>query len=399
MKKAISAQKTKMFLENPDAPAAASGLLTSVSKSEPAVAVFNDVSHLRNGAAIFIIGTGFASLDGRSWVVQAIDINTKSATLARSNTTYETGNYNPNAAWVLHAYIDVCAVSYQVNQDAAAEIDTTTLCDEEMTSLVGFADPGTLTFDFFIDPTDADYQAMRDAQKDGRERMFEIHYRNGAVRTLPVIVQSINESGGVNQAIQGAATLKVTGADVLTMPPEQVTPNYVLIPVISPTAGNAPLEVLMTINEAGGTATQFMIDWKDGTAPQTTTSHQATHTFTTPGQYRPTVVATIAGSQTAPFYAQTYVTVQRLPFSAAASVAPANGEAPLAVSLTIIETNGPADHFDVDWGDGSAAERITSTTSSHTYIAAGTFEVRAIPTVDGVMQTTVEAGTVVVSAA
>ncbi|WP_456299719.1 hypothetical protein [Paraburkholderia tropica] len=34
------------------------------------------------------------------------------------------------------------------------------MCDDEKTSLAGFSDPGTLTFDFFIDPTDADYHAL-----------------------------------------------------------------------------------------------------------------------------------------------------------------------------------------------------------------------------------------------
>ena len=384
MRKAISAQKTKMYLENPDAPAAASGLIRSVSKSQPAVAIFDDVSKLRSGAAVYIIGTGFAAIDGQSWVLQNIDTQTKSAELANSNTSAETGDFNSNAAWVLRAYIDVCAVSYQVNQNTAAEIDTTTLCDDAKTSLVGFSDPGTLTFDFFIDPTDPDYQALRDAQQDGLVRMFEIVYRNKAVRTLPVIVQAINESGGVDQAVQGSATLKITGPDILTMPPGEQTPNYVLIPVITPSQGTAPLDVTMTLNEAGGQATKFVIDWKDGTLPQTTSNHQATHTYNDAGQYQPTVVATVAGSDTAMFRSQTIVNVQRLPYSAVAVVAPTAGEFPLNVTLTLTEVNGPADFFDVDWGDGTPADRLLGTTTGdHTYEAAGAFTVNITPTVDG----------------
>lgn len=386
MKKAISAQKTKMYLENPDAPAAATGLLRSVSKSQPAVAIFDDVSKLRSGAAVYLIGTGFAAIDGQSWVVQNIDTETKSAELANSNTSAETGEFNTNAAWVLRAYIDVCAVSYQVNQNTAAEIDTTTLCDDAKTSLVGFSDPGTLTFDFFIDPTDSDYQALRDAQTDGEVRMFEIVYRNKAVRTLPVIVQAINESGGVDQAVQGSATLKITGPDVLTMPPGEQTPNYALIPVATPGQGIVPLDITLTLNEAGGQATKFVIDWKDGTDPTETTSRQALHMYAVPGHYQASVVATLAGSDTAPFRSQTIVNVQRLPFSAVATVAPVSGNAPLAVTLTVDETNGPADSFAIDWGDGSIVETVTETSTGHSYANAGVYVVKVTPKVDGTAQ-------------
>lgn len=386
MKKAISAQKTKMYLENPNAPAAATGLLRSVSKSSPAVAIFDDVSKLRSGAAVYVIGTGFSSIDGQSWVLQNIDTETKSAELANTDTSAETGDFNANAAWVLRAYLDVCAVSYQVNQNTAAEIDTTTLCDDGKTSLVGFSDPGTLTFDFFIDPTDSDYQALRDAQKDGEPRMFEIVYRNKAVRTLPVIVQAINESGGVDQAVQGSATLKITGPDVLTMPPGEQTPNYALIPVATPQQGVVPLDIALTLNEAGGQATNFVIDWKDGSEPQSTTNRQSLHTYTAPGQYQPTVVATVAGSDTAPFRSQTIINAQRLPYSAVAAVAPVSGDAPLAVTLTVTETNGPADSFAIDWGDGSIVETVKEATAGHSYANAGVYVVNVTPTVDGVAQ-------------
>lgn len=398
MKKAISAQKTRMYLENLDAPAAATGLIKGGSKSKPCVVVFDDVSKLRNGAAVYVLGSGWPSLDLKSWVVQNIDVQAKTAELAGTDTSAEDDTFGKNAAWLLRAYIDVCAVSYQINQNAAADIDTTTLCDDEKTSLVGFGDPGTLTFDFFIDPTDPDYQELRDAQKDGRTRMFEIVYRNKAVRTLPVIVQSVNESGGVDQAVQGSATLKITGADVLTMPPGQDTANYVLIPVVAPTTGEAPLDVTLTLNEAGGSATGYAINWKDGSPVQQVTSKVAPHTYDTPGSYTPSIAATIAGSASAPFKAQTSVTVSAPPYALTAAVAPTDGVTPLAVTLTLTETNGTADYFDVDWGDGIAAERVSALTAPHSYAAAGTFVVSVTPTVGGTAGAAVDAGTVNVTA-
>lgn len=398
MKKAISAQKTRMYLEDLTAAAAANGLLTSLSKSQPAVAVFDDVSKLRSGAAVYFIGTGFDTIDGQSWVIQNIDVNTKSAELANSDTSNETGDFSAaGAAWILHAYADMCVVSYQINENAAAEIDTTTLCDDEKTSLAGFSDPGTMTFDFFIDPTDPDYHALLAADKDKEVRWFEIVYRNKAVRTLPVIVQSISESGGVDQAVQGSVTLKVAGAPVLTQPPGEVTPNYVLIPTATPSIGDVPLEVLLTLNEAGGTATKFTIDWKDESAPTESSSKQVSHTYEKAGQYQPTIVATVEGSDTAPFRCQNIVTVQRLEYSVTANVTPGSGDAPLDVSLAYTETNGPADYLDIDWGDGTPVDRATTSPVTHEYLKGGSFTPTLTPTIDGVAETALNANTVTVT--
>ncbi|AUT62883.1 phage tail tube protein [Paraburkholderia terrae] len=402
MKKAISAQKTKMYLEDLDAAAAATGTVKNASKSAPCVAVFDDVSKLANGAPVMFSGTGWSSLDNRTFVIQNIDRDSKSATLAGSDTSKETATFSTtNARYVLHAFIDVCAVSYQINQNAAAQIDTTTLCDDEKTYLIGFTDPGTLTFDFFIDPTDPDYQKLVDAQKDGKTRMFEIIYRNKAVRTLPVIVQSVNESGGVDQAVQGSATLKVTGSSVLTMPPGQTTDDYVLIPIVSPAVGDAPLEVTLTINEAGGKASSFLIDWKDDGEPVEEDSNIATHTYATAGAYQPVVTAMISGSASAPFKSQNSVTVTAPPYVLTASVAPTTGIAPLAVTLTVTEENGNADLLTVDWGDGSATEDLAddATTAQHSYAAAGSFTTMVTPTIDSTPGSAVSAAPVIVTAA
>ncbi|MGF6839901.1 putative secreted protein [Paraburkholderia youngii] len=312
MRKALSSQKTKLLLENPGAAPAATGLITSVSKSQPASLVFADIAALAVGDPVLIIGTGFASLDGRSWVIATLDINTRVGTLANSDTSRETVDYSPNAAWIKHAFTDLCVTTYTITQSPAAQISVTSLCSESQEFITGFSDPGTMTADFFLVPDDPDYLALREAQQDGEERLLRIVYRNKAVRTVPVIVQAINESGGVDQAVQGSLTLKLAGPDVLTMPPEDQIANYVLIPVAVPSSGNAPLYVTLTLNESGGSASSFEIDWKDGSTTTITTAHSSTHTYDNAGQFRPSVVATIAGNDTAPFNAN-IVTVQETP--------------------------------------------------------------------------------------
>ncbi|HEY2023571.1 phage tail tube protein [Paraburkholderia sp.] len=296
MKKAISAQNTKMYLENPNAAPVASGKLTSASASTPCVVVFDDVSKVANGAPVYITGSGWTSIDNQEWVIQNLDKDAKAASLAQSDTSAETATLGKDAAWTINAFADVCAQSYQINQTPATSIDTTTLCDEEKTSLVGFRDPGTLTFDFFIDPTDPDYLALLEAYDDGEERMFEIIYRNGAVRTLPVIVQSINETGGVDQAVHGAATLKITGQPILTQPSQAAACPYVLTVAVAPLSGPSPLAVTVTLTETGGHASNFAIDYGDETTdtlPAGTVTKE--YTYATAGSYTVTVTPNFKG--------------------------------------------------------------------------------------------------------
>ena len=290
MKKAISAQNTRLYLENPNAAPIATGALDSASASSPAYVVFDDASKLANGVPIYLTGSGWPSLDNQEWVIQELDVNAKSASLYGSDSSKETAIWSPDAMYQVNAFADVCAHAYAINQNPATTIDTTTLCDNEKTFLVGFQDPGTLTFDFYLNPTDPDYLALNDAYKDGEERMFEVIYRNGAVRTLPVIVQSINETGGVDQAVHGAATLKITGEAILTQPTAVVTPAYALTVGVAPLSGAAPLHVTMNLTEQNGASGKFDIDWGDDSGVETLIgSNTTTHNYTTEGDFTATV--------------------------------------------------------------------------------------------------------------
>lgn len=297
MNKAISAQNTKMYLEDLNAPPIVTGTLSGASKSAPCYVTFDDAAQLKGGVPIYITGTGWTSLDNQDWVLQDFDADAKTAALYASDTSKETVDFDGDLSmYQVNAFADVCARTYAINQNPATSIDTTTLCDEEKTSLVGFRDPGTLTFDFFIDPTDPDYLALQEAYNDGEERMFEIIYRNGAVRTLPVIVQSINETGGVDQAVAGAATLKITGQPVLTQPKAVEPLAYALSVAVTPASGAAPLAVDMQLTEQNGAAAKFRIDWKDGSAAEDLIgSNTTTHHYNVEGTYTAEVVPTLNG--------------------------------------------------------------------------------------------------------
>ncbi|MDR5790280.1 hypothetical protein P9281_27420 [Caballeronia sp. LP003] len=285
-----------MYLEDLNDAAYATGALVSASASDPVYVVFDDVSKLKNGEPIHITGTGWASLDNQAFVLQDLDTNAKTAALYGSDATGETAEFSDLAMWSLNTFVDLCARTYSIQQTPATSIDTTTLCDDEKTSLVGFRDPGTFTFDFFIDPTDPAYESLLEAYDDGEERMLEIVYRNKAVRTLPVIVQSISETGGVDQAVAGSCTMKITGAPVLTQPPDSDQPaeQYNLSVAVTPASGDAPLHVDMQLTETGGAAAKYAIDWKDGSAVETLVGAKTTtHVYNNEGSFEASVTATV----------------------------------------------------------------------------------------------------------
>src|SRR5580698_673350 len=120
MKKAISAQNTKMFLENPNAAPIATGKLTTASQSAPAYVTFADIAKLANGEPIYITGSGWPSLDNQEWIVQSLDKDASTAALYGSDTTDETADWGAAASFTLNAFADVCAQSYAINQNPAS---------------------------------------------------------------------------------------------------------------------------------------------------------------------------------------------------------------------------------------------------------------------------------------
>lgn len=85
-----------------------------------------------------------------------------------------------------------------------------------------------------------------------------------------------------------------------------------------------------------------------------------------PGEMPAAIAAAITGDQ--PQYSATFAGT------------PTSGQAPLAVNFTVTETNGKADTYDYDFGDGTApVTGSTTPTLSHTYATAGTFTAKVTP--------------------
>ena len=158
-------------------------------------------------------------------------------------------------------------------------------------------------------------------------------------------------------------------------------------PVVSanavPSNGASPLDVAFsaTAQDNEGIATYAWDFEGDGTYDLTgATATTANHTYSTQGTFQPVLQVTdILGAQTDYAFSDIEVRVQPVGFPAvAASASPANGTAPLNVSLNASATPvGTRTITKYEWdfdGDGSYDETSTTTgATTHTYSAAGVF--------------------------
>ncbi|WP_233866604.1 PKD domain-containing protein [Paraburkholderia adhaesiva] len=205
----------------------------------------------------------------------------------------------------------------------------------------------------------------------------------------------------------GTYSITVTPV-VFGIPRESVTlapvtallPPYTYGASVEPQHGELPaLTVTCTITQRNGVASEFRIDWGDGTTSTTTTTTTPNeHTYTRDGTFEVSVTATFRGESLPPVSAGVVVVVIP-PYEVTAEVSPSSGQAPLLVTLTITEQWDAADVFEVDWGDGSGLDIVQTTTPTHTYVSAGTFNVTVTPVFAGLRDATVEAGTVEVTPA
>jgi PKD repeat protein len=150
---------------------------------------------------------------------------------------------------------------------------------------------------------------------------------------------------------------------------------------VTPASGTVNLEVAADASgSSDGDATPiagYRFDFGDGSAPVgPQAAATAAHTYTAAGAYTVRVTVTDTAGQSS--VATRTVTVTDSPPSAALTVAPATGEAPLAVTA---DASGSSDNdgtpiatYTFDFGDGSAPTGPQAApTASHTYPTAGSY--------------------------
>jgi len=161
-------------------------------------------------------------------------------------------------------------------------------------------------------------------------------------------------------------------APVGYMPQTQAI-NAVL--TLSANSGTAPLSISASAansSSPNGTISSSTINFGDGTA--TVAGPTASHTYSSPGTF--TVTATVIDSVGATASASQKVTVSPATPTAALSVTPSSGAAPLSVFASLANSSSPDGTISsgtINFGDGSPT--VTGLTASHIYSSPGNFTV------------------------
>lgn len=170
-------------------------------------------------------------------------------------------------------------------------------------------------------------------------------------------------------------------------------------PVISvtPTEGEAPLSVTLTVNNHGNG--DVIIDWGDGTAPTTHAGGTEESPVTFPHQYLTgspdpyTITVTAVDDTQAVSTTTVTVASDEPPVAPEVSAAPDSGPAPLSTTLTI-DNHGQGDVL-VDFGDGSDPQVVDGGTSAapatvtHTYTDPGEYTITVTDQGDSSLSSTV----------
>jgi PKD repeat protein len=182
------------------------------------------------------------------------------------------------------------------------------------------------------------------------------------------------------EAIGAPSVQNRMSAPVGYMPQAQPI-NAVL--TLSPSSGAAPLSVLASLANSSspdGTISSGTITFGDGSPAVTVlpTSLAASHTYSSPGTF--TVTGTVTDSNGVKATVTQQVAVLPATPTAALSVSPSSGAAPLSVLASLANSSSPDGTISsgtITFGDGSPTVTVlpTSLAVSHMYSSPGTFTV------------------------
>lgn len=101
--------------------------------------------------------------------------------------------------------------SYSGFDGQATEIETTCLQSTAKEYIAGLQDFGNIQLDININDNDAGQIVMRAAKAEASLRNFRITHPNGKIRNFQGYVRSFTEQGGVDAAVAGTSTIRISG--------------------------------------------------------------------------------------------------------------------------------------------------------------------------------------------
>src|SRR5881296_2683901 len=177
------------------------------------------------------------------------------------------------------------------------------------------------------------------------------------------VVLTVKDSSSPQQTTTSQQSITISGA------PPALTASF----TYSPSSPQAGQQVTFTASASGGT-TPYTFSWSFGDG-STGTGSSVTHTYSSAGSYAVTLTVKDSNSpqQTATSQKTVTVTSQPPPLSASFSFSPSSPQAGQQVTFTASASGGTVPYaYSWSFGDGSSG---TGASVTHTYNAAGTFNV------------------------
>jgi len=107
-------------------------------------------------------------------------------------------------------------VSFDGFDGESNEIDVTNLTSTAKEYLLGLQDFGQLTLTWHPDFNDAGQNELRTLRASGAAGVFQMTLSDGATIDFNARVRATPSSGGVDAALEGSCTLRITGEPTIT---------------------------------------------------------------------------------------------------------------------------------------------------------------------------------------
>jgi len=182
--------------------------ITGITAANPGVVTSTAHGLLEGDVGEIAAVVGMTELNGTSQVVDNPDANTFEIVDTTGFTAYTSGG-----TFTPFHMIKMCELrNFALTGGQAAEIDVTTLCSTAIERRLGLKDTGEASLSVNFVPGDPAQIELMAAQDDGVARWFKVVFPNGAgTAVFQALVRQFSWTVGVNEAIQGTVSLRLTG--------------------------------------------------------------------------------------------------------------------------------------------------------------------------------------------
>jgi len=187
---------------------------TAISIAATAVITCADTRGLADGNIVEVTGTDYPEIDGKLFVIQALDGTTFE--LVGSDTTDSAGGAigvdAKVAGYTTGDLQNICLSSIDISPGSTNTIDISTFCAPGA-SLPGNPTPGTITLNGYVDIDATGYKELIKASEDGAAHMLKIDIPNQGYIVGKMVIGSI--SWGI--PIEGSTTYAASASMSLPM--------------------------------------------------------------------------------------------------------------------------------------------------------------------------------------